>query len=149
MANTFIVFDAFKKAMFLGQAHLSDTYRVYIMSAGWTPSIATSTVASMTAQLCQKLSSSWSDGRQLAALPDVTISAAGVIRVDISDIAFTASTGTNLSAQYAFIAKSGAGAHKTADPPMGYWALSSAEVVASQINCTIDASGIFETSDNV
>ena len=147
MAKTFVVFDAAIGAIGKGDLKLSDTYRCYILSAGWTPDYNTSTIASFSAALCNKLSGSWSKGRTLG-LCDWTQSAAGVWKFvpAVDPLTFCASSGFNLSAQYGIIAASTAGAHAVKNPPLGYWEISSAEVVATQINLDFPADGVFDTS---
>lgn len=148
MAKTFVVFDAAVGALLNGDLNASDTYRMYLMSAGWTPDYGTSTIASMTAQFVTKLSGSWSEGRAVG-LCGMTRSAAGVWKFDCSatgSTQFTASSGTNICAQYAILAVSAGGAHAAGNPPLGYWEVSTAEVVATQINIDHPAGGFFDTS---
>lgn len=147
MAKTFVVFDAAIGAIGKSDLNLSDTYRCYLLSAGWTPDYATSTMASISGAICTQLSASYTSGRGVG-LCDWTQSAAGVWKfVPATDpVTFCATSGSNLSAQYAIVAASGAGATKAADPPLGYWEISTAEVVATQINLDFPADGLFDTS---
>lgn len=148
--STFVVFDSFKLAVFRGDTNFSGTYRCMLMSAGWTPNLQTSTVASLTGAFCTQLSNyPTATSRQVLGAGTtggafITLTLTGVIKFDLTDIAFTATSGSQLSAQYGCLYKS---ASQTV--PMGYWQLSSAEVVGSQINITWPAAGLFETSANL
>lgn len=142
MAKTIVIFDSAKRELMTGGLNLSDTYRLYLLTAGWTPSIDTSTRASLTAYMCPTISGDRTAGRQFSAIGDFTKTADGVLKFDLPDITCTASTGTNLSAMYGVIIAS------AATMPLLYWEISTAEVVASQINITMPTEGVFETSDN-
>jgi hypothetical protein len=152
---TFVVFDIAKLGMGRALVNLSATYRAAPWS-GATPSIDTSTMASLTAGMTvANLSASGqtaavgSAGRQLAPPGDGALSAQwtktadGVIKFDLSDIAFTASSGANITANHVIIWRSGT------TLPLGYAELSTGTIVASQINVQWPAEGLFETSDNV
>ncbi|NIV38600.1 MAG: hypothetical protein GWN58_57040, partial [Anaerolineae bacterium] len=133
MANTIVIFDAAKLALLNSSYNLSATMRATLMSTGWTPSIDASTVASLSTYFATKFSGGATSKQcpgpdQAVAL--VTKTADGVIKFDLSDIAFTASSGTNLSARYGLVYPSGG------TIPVLYWEISSDEVVASQINVT-------------
>lgn len=141
MADTFVVFDKAKLAVLTGGLNFSDTFRCALMSAGWTPSMDTSTVASLTSFWHTKGSAGQADRK--VGLSTVTYTAAGVIKFDLSDVVFTASTGTNISAMYGVVY----GSAQTI--PMGYWVLSVSEIVSNQITIQWPAAGLFETSDNV
>lgn len=151
MAKTVIIFDSAKLALMTGGLNLSDTYRVALLSAGWTPSIDISDFGnSISSFQCTGVSGGpVAGGQRQAASPgggglgdQFTKTADGVLKFDLSDIAFTATSGSNISAQYGVIVASGA------TIPLAYWELSTAEVVASQINVQWPAAGIWETSDN-
>lgn len=145
---TIVIFDRAKLGLLTGDVNLSATMRGWLMSTGWTPNIDTSTIASLTTYFHTKLSGSFSDGRRInppggGTLADqVTKTADGVLKFDLSDVAFTASSGASLSAQYGVVAKSGG------TIPILYWQLSTAEVVATQVTVQWPAAGLFETSDN-
>lgn len=141
MAKTVVVFDAAVGALGKGSINLSDTYRCYLMSAGWSPDYNTSTFASLTAQFCTQLSGNFSEGRSLG-LCDWTRTAAGVWRFTpaTDPLTFCASSGTNLSAQYAAVVASGGSI------PLCYWEISTAEVVASRIILDFPADGLFDSS---
>lgn len=149
MANTFVVFDKMKLGCINGDEHFSGTYRGALMSTGWTPSMATSTLASLTTYFCTQLSGNPADkAKQILgagqATAFITLTAEGIVKVDLTDINFTASSGLTLSSKYGVLWRS-----KSATVPMGYWELSTTEVVNSQINITWPTGGLFETSDNV
>jgi len=142
MGKTVVVFDKAKIGLLSGDLKLSDTYRVALLSGGWTPSIDTSTVVSVTTYFHLKASAGQAD-RQIANVGTVAKVTDGVIKFDLDDIAVTASTGENICARYGVLFASGGAI------PLAYWELSTAEVVASQINVQWDSAGVFETSDNV
>jgi hypothetical protein len=142
MGKTVVIFDKAKRELMTGGLNLSDTFRVALLSAGWTPSIDTSSVASLTAYFHAKASAGQAV-RQIMPIGDFTKTADGVLKFDLSDIAVTASSGENICARYGVIYGSGQ------TVPLAYWELSTAEVVASQINIQWDSAGVFETSDNV
>lgn len=147
MAGTIIMFDSFQFKMWKGDANLSDTFRVAFLKSSWTPSIDTSSVASLTAHMCTTLSGGPADhAKQVpgtsATIAEITKSADGVLKFDLSNIVCTASSGTNLCAQYGVIFGSGG------TSPAFYWQLSSAEVVTGSLNLTWP-DPVYETSDNV
>ena len=45
-------------------------------------------------------------------------------------------------------ASTNAGGHQVKDSPLGYWEISTAEVVATQINLVFPADGLFDTSQS-
>jgi len=149
MAATLVMFDKWKEEMLLGNVGLSDTFLVALLSAGWTPSIDTSSVTnSLSTYFC----ASASGGDAIRSLnppgggtlsDQVTKTANGVIKIDFSDVAITASSGVNMDCQYGVIYPS-AGA-----VPFAYWEISSAAITVSQLSITWPAAGLIETSDNV
>lgn len=148
MAKTVVIFDSAKLALMTGGMNLSDTYRCALLSAGFTPSIDISDIANSISSFMHTKGSAGLADRVVnppggGSLGDqFTKTADGVLKFDLSDVAFTASSGENLCAQYGVIYASGA------TIPLAYWELSTAEVVASQINVQWPAAGVFETSDN-
>lgn len=142
MGKTVVIFDKAKRELMTGGLSLSDTFRLVLLSGGWTPSIDTSTMGSVCANIHAKASGG-NANRQILPIGDFTKTADGVLKFDLSDIAVTASSGENLCARYGVIYGSGQ------TVPLLYWELSTAEVVASQINVQWDSAGLFETSDNV
>jgi hypothetical protein len=148
MAKTVVIFDSAKLALMTGGLNLSDTYRCALLTAAWTPSIDISDFGNSISSFANPNASGGDAVRVVnppggGALGDqFTKTADGVLKFDLSDVAFTASTGLNICAQYGVIYASGA------TVPLAYWELSTGEVVASQINVQWPAAGIFETSDN-
>ena len=129
-----------------GDLALSNTFRCYLLD-NWTPDYSTSTIASLTAAITQNLSGSWSEGRAFSVIGDITRTAAGVIKFVLPDITFTASSGINLTARYGVVAASGAGAHAMGDADLlGYWEVSTADIIATQLNLTLPTDGLFDTS---
>lgn len=149
MATTVAMFDSMKLALLNSTEHLSETFRVALGSAGWTPDMNTSTVASLTSKFVALAGGNTKQcpgPGQAAAL--ITLSAAGRVKFDLSDIALTASTG-NVSARYGFVFKSATeGSYNTITPAF-YWEVSSTEVVANIINVTWPSGGLMKTDDNV
>ena len=152
MAKTFVVFDIAKHALMTGGMNLSNTFRCALISAGaWTPAIddATATLTSTA------IEGTWAHQKGSGTVAvavcnppgngtlgnQFTKSAAGVYKFDLSDVAITASTGSNITSQYAVV-------YESAGMALGFWEISSAAIVASQVNITWPASGLFETSDN-
>lgn len=149
MATTVAMFDSMKLALIGGTEHLSKTFRVALMSAGWTPDLNTSTVASLTSKMVALAGGHTRQcpgPGQVVAL--VTLSAAGRVKWDLSDIALTASAG-NVSARYGVVFKSAADGGYGSVIPAVYWEVSSTEVVANIINVTWPSGGLVKTDDNV
>lgn len=149
MATTVAMFDSMKMALLGSTEHLSKTFRVALMSAGWTPDMNTSTVASLTSKFVALVGGNTRQcpgPGQVTAL--LTLSAAGRVKFDLSDIALTASTG-NVSARYGAVFRSATdGAYNVVTPAL-YWEVSSTEVVANIINVTWPSGGLLKTDDNV
>lgn len=152
---TIIVFDTAKEDLLTGGQNLSDTYRCALCSASYTFSVGLSQgMDTLCAHIHTKGSADASAiftgavDRKVnppggGGLGDqLTITAAGKLKFDLSDVNFTASSGTNICAKYGLVYASGA------TNPLGFWTLSTAEVVASQINVTWPSAGLFEVSSN-
>lgn len=149
MATTVVMFDSMKMALLNSTEHLSETFRVALGSSGWTPDINTSTVASLTSKFVALAGGNTRQcpgPGQVVAL--ITLSAAGRVKFDLSDIALTASVG-NVSARYGFGFKSATEGSYNTITPCFYWEVSSVEVVANIINITWPSGGLIKTDDNV
>jgi len=152
-AGTFIFLDSAKLLIMGGAFHLSATHVVGLVHSASVGAldIDTSTQASMTALTLSGDVIYKTQG----AISVITKTAAGVLKYDMSDINMTASSGVTLSAKWAVVLSpmqiSGTVATVTSSfVPIGFFELSvGSEVVASQINITWPAAGVFETSDNV
>lgn len=153
MAKTFVIFDIAKHALMTGGMNLSNSYRCALISAGaWTPTIddltATLTSTAIDATWAHQKGSAGAATRKLVPPGGGTLAnqwtktANGVYKFDLSDIALTASTGFNITTQYAVV-------YESAGMALGFWEISTAAIVASQVNITWPADGLFETSDNV
>lgn len=149
MANTIAMFDSFKRALMAGSEHMSKTFHVGIMSAGWTPDMNTSTVASLTSKMVALVGG---NSRQCPGVgqvvANITVSAAGRVRFDLSDLAVTASVG-NMSARYGCGWRSATDGQLNAVVPCFYWEISTTEIVANILNIQWPSGGIFKTDDNV
>jgi len=109
MAKTVVIFDSAKLALMTGGMNLSDTYRCALLSAGWTPSIDISDIANSISSFMHTKGSNGLADRVVnppagGSLGDqFTKTADGVLKFDLSDVAFTASSGENLCAQYGVV----------------------------------------------
>lgn len=147
MAKTLVMFDSMKLGCWNGAANLSGTYRIAFLSDTWSPSIDTSTVASLTSYFCTQLSGNpATKTKQVpgvgAAIALITKSADGVMKFDLSDMNATASSGLNISARYGLLYRS------AGTVPSFYWEISTTAIAAAILNITWP-SPCFETSDNV
>lgn len=130
--GTIVFFDSGKHELFTGGINLSATYRCALLSAGWTPNIDISSYAdSISSFACQQLSGTVAAIRDCPGpgqvVGDVTQSGTEIFNFDLSNIVFTASAALDLSARYAVLVQSGV------DTPLAYMELSTAEVVAHEI----------------
>lgn len=146
MANTIGLFDKIKTELF--KEYFCATFRGVLLNQAAAPDMNTSTMASLNASIVVLSGNATLTGRQIvgtsAAYADVTLTAAGIMKIDLSDMAFTASTGTNMTAKFGALYKS-----RSATAPVFFWEISTASVVASQINVTWPSGGVFTTDDNV
>ncbi len=146
MAGTFILFGSTKQGFLLDWVTLSATCRGTLVKSDWTPLNQTFSNGD-TAVSTKVTLSGGGTSRQLVGpgqvLPLVTQSSSQVIKVDFSDVAFTASAGIDLSAQYMLVYISNA----AWTIPIGYIQLSSAEVVAQQLTVVWPSEGAFTISD--
>lgn len=150
MANTIVMFDSVRAACYAGSEHLSKTFRFAALKSTWTPSIDSSTVASLTSHMVTTLSGDPATKSKrfvgtIATVGDITKSADGVIKFDLSNGAITASSGQLICAQYGLLFAS---ANHAAGVPAFYWQMSTAEIVTGTLNITWP-DPIWETSDNV
>lgn len=145
MATTVVLFTPAIRALMTGGLSLSDSYRCALMTSSWTPDNATSTVASLTGLWCTSGSNGQADRHVYppanGTLADqCTVTADGVVKFDLSDLVFTATTGQQLDARYGVVYPS-AGAI-----PLGYWEISITTVTAAQYTAQWNAEGLFDTS---
>ena len=145
MANTIGFFNSYLIRQWTGGANLSATVRACLLSAGWTPDRDTSDFdTSISAYVAE--SASGGDAIRQCASPgggnQVTLSATNVVKFDLSDVVFTASSGVNLDGQYVVLIES------TGSIPIAYYEISTASVAATQLLVTWP-DPIFETSANV
>lgn len=145
-AGTIVIYDSAKLMLGRASLNLSQTFAIALAhSASYTPNIDDSTFASGSFLLL-----SGNGVSRVAGVGLWTKTAAGVMKLDLSDINLTASSGVNLSAKWAVLFAQNAAAATASYVPVMYFDLSTGgEVVASQINITFPAEGLFETSDNV
>lgn len=119
------------------------------MSAGWTPDMNTSTVASLTSKMVALVGGNTRQCPGVGQLvANITLSAEGRIRYDLSDIAVTANVG-NMSARYGVGFRSATDGEYAAVVPCFYWEISSTEVVANILNIQWPSGGLLKTDDNV
>lgn len=156
MAGTLVMFDSWKEELLLGNVGFSDSFRCALLSAGWTPSID---ISSMSLSICSFIAASASNqaGARFTGAADrkvappgggtlsdqITKTADGVIKLDLSDLVFTASSGINMDVQYLV------GYASAVDTPAFYWEISTGALTVSQFTVQWPAAGLFETSDNV
>jgi hypothetical protein len=130
--GTIVFFDKGKEELFTGGMNLSATYRCALLSSGWTPDIDISSYANSISSFAHTdLSGTVAAIRNCPGpgqvVGDVTQSGALIFNFNLSDIIFTASAALDLCAQYAVLIQSGV------DTPLAYMELSSAEVVAHEV----------------
>ncbi len=125
--GTIVFFDKAKYELMTGGMNLSATVRCAILSAGFSPSIDISDYAnSISSFVCSQLSGN-AQAVKRVGVGSVTLSGTNIVDFDLSDIIFTASSGLDLSAQYAVLLQSGVNA------PLAYMELTSSPGVAHEI----------------
>jgi len=150
-AGTFNIYDSAKFRIGAAELNLSQTFFVVLThSASYTPNIDDSDFGASISAGCITLSGD-DITRQIGTGVGLwTKTADGVLKFDLSDVNLTATSGSNLSAKYAVVLADGGATGTTSYIPVGWFELSvGSSVVASQINITWPAAGVFETSDNV
>lgn len=140
MANTVVIFDAWKLAAFRGQVNASATHRMYLLNGA--PDIDTSSYSSSISALVATSASGGNADKQLANVV-VTKTANGVVKWDADDVTFTSTTGQTLDIQYVLVRQS------SVDIPHFYWEVSTGSIAATQFGVSAPAAGFWETSDNV
>jgi len=150
-AGTFNIYDSAKLRIGRGELNLSQTFFVCVThSASYTPNIDDSDYGGSISAGVLLLSGNDAVRQVGTGVGLWTKTAAGVMKFDLSDVNLTASSGVNLSAKYCVLLADNGAAATTSYVPVGYFELSvGSSVVASQINITWPAAGVFETSDNV
>ena len=148
-AGTINIYDSAKYKLGLGLLNLSQTFVIAIThSASYTPNIDDSDYGASISKGVILLSGG--GATRVIGVGVWTKTAAGVMKFDLSDVNITASTGLNLSGKYGIVLAQNGAAATTSYLPVAYFQLSAgSSVVASQINITWPAAGLFETSDNV
>lgn len=150
-AGTFNIYDSAKLLLGNGGLSLSQTFHVCLThSASYTPNIDDSDFGASISAGAILLSGDAITRQVGTGVGLWTKTADGVMKFDLSDVNFTASTAINLSAKYCVLMADNAAAATTSYVPVGWFELSvGSSVVASQINIQWPAEGVFETSDNV
>lgn len=148
-AGTINIYDSAKYKLGLGLLNLSQTFVIAIThSASYTPNIDDSDYGASISKGVILLSGN--AATRVIGVGVWTKTAAGVMKFDLSDVNVTASTGINLSGKYGIVLAQNGAAATVSYLPVAYFQLSAgSSVVASQINITWPAAGLFETSDNV
>lgn len=116
-------FNAGLEALFTGGLNLSKTFRVALLSAGYTLNLAeTSFSAGLSAYVCQNASGG--PAIRKVGVGTLTNPMVGSLAWDLSDVNVTGTTGQIICAKYAILLQS------AKDTPMAYCELSSGDAMA-------------------
>ena len=116
---------------------------IALLKAAYTPDISASTSATIFAAGNPQTNGTAGATFKTLGSVVVTASANGNWKFDAADAVITASSGTNLSAQYAFVFQRSASGGFV---PIFLAQLSTGDVVASQITVTFAAEGLYDFS---